>query len=107
MPAVLSLAQRFGTRGLRVVGVTLSGEDEQQRRDVAEAAKEEKMTYPTLLDPSGAWWDAAGVGVAPTFLVVGKDGRLAYRHTGKLTEGSEGFTKLVAAIEQSLQSPVQ
>jgi NAD(P)-dependent dehydrogenase (short-subunit alcohol dehydrogenase family) len=102
VPAVLSLAQRFGARGLRVVGVTRSGENDEERRDVEAAAKEEKMTYPTLLDPSGAWWDAANVGVAPTFLVIAKDGRLAYRHTGKLTEGSEGFTKLVAAIEQSL-----
>lgn len=100
---MLSLAQRFGARGLRVIGVTKDGDDDERRRVVLGAAKEEKMTYPTLLDPSGAWWDAAGLGVAPTFLVIGKDGRLAYRHTGKLVEGSEAFAKMAAAIEQSLQ----
>lgn len=99
---MLSLAQRFGARGLRVVGVTKSGEDNEEKASVFEAAQEEKMTYPTLLDPTGAWWDAAEVGVAPTFLVFGKDGRLAYRHTGKLMEGTDGFAALTSAIEEAL-----
>jgi hypothetical protein len=102
VPAVLTLAQRFGTRGLRVVGVTQSGENDEEKKSVLDAVKEEKMTYPTLLDPEGAWWSAAEVGLAPTFLVVSKDGTLAYRHTGKLTEGTPEFTALVAAIEQAL-----
>lgn len=99
---MLTLVQRFGARGLRVVGVTQSGEDQDERKTVLDAIHEEKMPYPTLLDPSGGWWKAAEVGLAPTFLVVGKDGRLVYRHTGKLAEGTEGFTSLVAAIEQAL-----
>ena len=102
MPAVLSLAQRFGARGLRVIGVTKDGEDQEERKGVLDAVQEEKMTYPTLLDPSGVWWSAADLGMAPTFLVVGKDGRLAYRYTGKLVEGTESYTALTAAIEQAL-----
>lgn len=104
MPAVIELAQRFGTRGLRVMGVTQSGENDEERKRVLEAARDEKMSWPTLLDPDGAWWSAAEVGVAPTFLVYGKDGRLVYRHTGKLVAGTEGFTALAAAIEQALGS---
>ena len=42
------------------------------------------------------------MGLAPTFLVIGKDGKLAYRHTGKLLQGTEGFTKLADAIDQAL-----
>ena len=99
---MLSLAQRFGARGLRVVGVTQSGENEGERHSVLDAIADEKMTFPTLLDPSGAWWNAAEVGVAPTFLVVGKDGRVVHRHSGKLSEGTEGFTAVAAAIEKAL-----
>lgn len=102
MPAVLTLAQRFGTRGLRVVGVTQSGENGEEKASVLEAIQHDEMTYPTLLDPDGAWWSAAEVGMAPTFLIIGKDGRLAYRHTGKLAEGTPGFAAVVAAIEQAL-----
>ena len=103
MPAVSTLAQRFGTRGLRVIGVTKSGENAEEKASVVEAVEDEKMTYPTLLDPEGVWWDAAEVGLAPTFLIVGKDGRLVYRHTGKLSEGTPGFAAMVAAIEQALE----
>jgi len=102
VPAVLTLAQRFGTRGLRVVGVTKDGANDEAKQGVLAAIKEEKMTYPTLLDPDGAWWSAAEVGMAPTFLIVGKDGRLAYRHTGKLMEGTPAYAAVVAAIEQAL-----
>lgn len=102
MPAVLELAQRFGARGLRVMGVTESGATSEERQAVIEAAREEKMDWPTLLDPKGKWWSAAEMGVAPTFLVYGKDGRLVHRHTGKLVAGSEGFTAMAAAIERAL-----
>lgn len=104
MPAVIELAQRFGARGLRVMGVTESAVSGDERQSVIDAAVEEKMTWPTLLDPGGAWWSAAEGGVAPTFLIYGKDGRLVYRHTGKLTQGTDGFTALAAAIEQALGS---
>ena len=104
MPAVIELAQRFGARGLRVMGVTKSGEDDEERKSVLEAAHEEKMSWPTLLDPRGEWWSAAEVGMAPSFLVYGKDGKLVYRHSGKLVTDSEGFTNLAAAIEKALAS---
>lgn len=102
MPAVIELAQRFGARGLRVMGVTESAAEGEERQAVINAAREEKMTWPTLLDPQGAWWAAAGMGVAPTFQVYGKDGRLVYRHTGKLVQGSAGFDEMSAAIEKAL-----
>jgi hypothetical protein len=84
------------------MGVTKSGENEEERKSVLEAAHEEKMSWPTLLDPEATWWAAADVGVAPTFLVYGKDGRLVYRHTGKLTKGSEGLAALEGAVEKAL-----
>lgn len=103
MPAVLALARRFEARGLRVLGVTESALSGEERDGVLEAIRVEAMSYPSLLDPDGAWSKAAGLDVAPTFLVVAKDGRVIERTTGKLTEEAEAFAKLAAAIDAALR----
>jgi hypothetical protein len=38
----------------------------------------------------------------PAFIVVDRRGKLAYRHVGKLTQGSTGFLALEHTIEQAL-----
>jgi hypothetical protein len=99
---VLALERRFGARGLRVIGVTKDGEDEAERKHVAETAKEEKMTYPSFLDIDGSWTKASRLGMVPAFLVVGKHGRLLYRYSGKLVEGTPQFDEVAAAIDRAL-----
>lgn len=97
-----ALERRFGTRGLRVVSVTKHGEDEEEKARVAEVAKKHALTAPIFLDVDGAWSKASGLGYAPSFLVVGRDGKAAYRFAGKLTEGTEDYEQLASAIERSL-----
>ena len=59
---------------------------------VVEAAREEKMTYPTFLDVDTKWQHAAGSdGTIPTFIVIGKDGRIVSKRSGKLVEGGPLF----------------
>jgi hypothetical protein len=36
--------------------------------------------------------------------VIGRDGRSAYRHAGKLAEGTAGFEQLAQVIERELAS---
>jgi hypothetical protein len=103
VPAVLALAGRYGTRGLRVVSVTKHGEDDAERTHVASVAKEEKMTYPCFLDVGGGWSTQAGIGHIPAFVVLDRGGRLVYRHGGKLVEGSAEFEALTRAIERALE----
>lgn len=102
IPAVHALERRFGTRGLRVVSVTKHGEDAKEREEVERVAKEHGMHYPAFLDVDGAWSRASGLGNVPSFLVVGRDGRAAYRFAGKLTEGTPDFEALASAIEKQL-----
>ncbi len=102
MPAVLALAGRFGTRGLRVVSVTKHGEDDAERAHVASTAKEEKMTYPCFLDVDGGWSTAANVGHIPAFVILDRSGKLVYRHGGKLMAGTAEFEALTRAIERAL-----
>ncbi|MEZ4299649.1 MAG: TlpA disulfide reductase family protein [Polyangiaceae bacterium] len=99
---MIELAQRFGTRGLRVMGVTMAGENDEERTLVLDAAHEEKMSWPTLLDPDAEWWTRAEVGHQPVFLIFGKDGKLTYRHSGRLLVGTDGYNAMAKAIESAL-----
>ena len=56
------------------------------------------MTAPSFIDASGAWCKSAGVLLEPTFLLLDRSGRLAYRSTGKLTVDDEAFTQMSSLI---------
>jgi hypothetical protein len=58
------------------------------------------MTAPTFLDVDGAWSKAAKVQLEPTFLLLDRGGRLAYRHAGKLTTDGAAFAKMAAILEK-------
>lgn len=88
------MGERNAARGLRVVGVTKHAEDAAERADVERVAKERGMTAPSYLDSTGDWCKAAGVRLEPTFVLLDKAGKVAYRHAGKLVEGSEPFEKI-------------
>ena len=101
---MLELEGRYKARGLRVIGVcdVDDAADAEERAEVAKAATEEKMVYPTFLDVGGAWREQAKVAKAPAFVVLDKEGRLVTAYRGKLTAGTDDHAKLVAAIEKSL-----
>ncbi len=60
------------------------------------------MRFPSLLTGRRVVEERAAIEISPTFLVIGKEGRVVYRTTGKLTEGTEGFAKLAAALDGAL-----
>jgi hypothetical protein len=103
---VLALNGRFGTRGQRVVGLSSYDPDDaaEETKATLEAAREEKMDYPTFLDKDGEYAKANGLGDIPAFVLLGPDGRVLHRHRGKLTEGTPAFTEMERAIEQALSS---
>ena len=104
MPAVMTLHGRFKARGLRVVGVSNFDptDAENERNGAAVAAREEKMDYPTYLDENNGWSKKHGIADIPAFLVLGRDGRVVFRHHGKLVEGSSAYTEMAKAIETAL-----
>jgi len=104
---VLALEGRLRARGLRVVGVTvLDPEDEPDEKKAAEeAAREEKMDYPTYLDAGGKWSVQHGLVDIPAFVVIDADGRVAHRYRGKLVEGTPAFAELERALDKALARP--
>lgn len=95
-----ALEERNAARGLRVVGVTRDGEDDKERAEVERVAAEHGMTAPSYLDTSGEWLGSAGVKFAPAFLLLDREGRLAYRHTGVLKVDSAEFAEMMAIVEK-------
>ena len=104
MPAVLALHERFQARGLRVSGVSEfdSSDAESERKSVTEAVHEEKMVYPTFLDDKGVWSQKQGTSAIPAFLVVNREGKIVFRHRGKLVVDSPVYAELTKAIESAL-----
>lgn len=96
---MLALEGRYRARGLRVVSVTREDEGDA----VATAARQHGMDYPAFLDVDGAWSRAAGLRGIPAFVVVDKQGRLAYRHAGALEEGSDAFARTSEVVDQALK----
>ncbi|HRI67986.1 MAG TPA: redoxin domain-containing protein [Polyangium sp.] len=104
MPAVLALHERFQARGLRVSGVSEfdSTDAESERKSVTDAAHEEKMVYPTFLDDKGIWSKKHDAASIPAFLVVSREGKIIFRHRGKLVVDSPVYAQLSKAIESAL-----
>lgn len=102
IPAVKSLEKRHHGRGLRTISVTEHGTDERQW--VADAVEQHGMDYPCYLDGDGAWSKQAGIKLIPVFVLVDAEGRVAYRHAGKLVEGSADYKALDAAIVRTLEA---
>jgi hypothetical protein len=98
IPAVKALEGRYRTRGLRVVSVTR----EDDRSEVAEAARQHEMDYPAFLDVDSSWSGATGLRLIPAFVVLDRSGRLAYRYVGRLAEGTRAFDEMAAVISEAL-----
>ena len=104
MPSVLSLVGRYGTRGLRVVGVHPVDEapDSDEHDKIAETTLEEHMTYPSFIDVEEKWSKQAKVDAVPSFMLVDRKGNVVYRAHGSLKDGNQTLTDLTAAIEKAL-----
>ena len=98
------LDEKLKARGLRVMAVTEVDPDdlEDDKQAVVSVTKEHHIDYPTLLDTEGAWMKRAGIEGVPAFLVIGRDGKLAYRHRGPVLPDSEAFAELQKAVETAL-----
>ncbi len=103
---MLGLAARYGTRGLRVVSVTflLDPDDAEERTAINDAIHEEHMTYPCFLDVRSAWSRLTQLNVRPSFMVLDRNGRVAYRATAVLEPGGPDVQRLDAAVAQALDA---
>ncbi len=89
MPTLRRWIERFGPRGLRVIGIhtPLTMED-QDEVIVERMIRTLDLHHPIALDHEGAIATAYHVDAVPTYFIYDRDRLLRYRHTGRQAERS-------------------
>lgn len=102
-----SLSERFGGRGLRVVGIQ-SPEFEQEKDPALVRAAVERLgvRYPVVLDNDQTMWDALDTYAWPSLYVVDRKGAVRIEHVGEIHAGTEDARHLEAQIEALLRESV-
>ncbi|MGH7424601.1 MAG: TlpA family protein disulfide reductase [Candidatus Methylomirabilales bacterium] len=94
-PRMQALWQRYEPQGVQFLGVNVN-----DTRDGAVAfEKEFGITFPSVFDPKGEMAVSYAVSGIPTFVVIGRDGRMVYRLFGEM-----GLTDLPRALDEVLRS---
>ncbi|HET7343808.1 MAG TPA: TlpA disulfide reductase family protein [Methylomirabilota bacterium] len=94
LPVLERLHQRFGARGLTVVGVNAREAPDAVRRYAVELG----LSFPLLLDQPGTISAAYGVIGLPTTFLVGRDGRAVALAVGPRDWGSAAALALLQAL---------
>ncbi len=89
-----ALEERHTARGLRVISVTKHGKNEVERARIEEVARNHGMTSPSYLDVDKSWSKAAGLLMNPSFILLDREGRVAYRSTGQLERDDHAWLEM-------------
>ncbi len=79
MPALERLYHEYRPRGLRIVAVAMPYDPPNR---VMAFVERRRPPYPVALDPSGRISAAFQVRLIPTWILLGPDARILWRHTG-------------------------
>lgn len=83
MAALDSLRTQYGAKGLRVVAVSVDNGDIEKVRRFAES---NHLGMTVAHDPASTINNSYEVVGVPTTFIIGRDGKLLWRHTGNVTE---------------------
>jgi thiol-disulfide isomerase/thioredoxin len=84
-PILDRLARRYEGRGLRVIGVNVNDDDPVSARAYA---KRRNLSYPIVLDETGAAQRAYGANKLPTMILIDKNGQVVHVASGVVDEAS-------------------
>jgi peroxiredoxin len=103
LPWVRSVAERFGKRGLTVIGVH-SPEFERERDPKAVDAAREKhgLVYPSYLDNGHHYWNALDNHYWPALYLIDAQGKVRDVQFGEVHDGDGADARLRAEIETML-----
>ncbi|HUH13677.1 MAG TPA: TlpA disulfide reductase family protein [Longimicrobiales bacterium] len=97
IPELQVLQERYGERGLKVVGVSLDAPGSNER--VREFLQEFGVEYTILRDPHEAIGGLLGVVGMPTTVLIDREGVIRWRHLGAVTADDPA---LLEALESTL-----
>lgn len=96
-PVLLRVASEYEGRGVRFFGVLYKDQPAAASRWLAERGE----AYPTGLDDNARVAIEYGVGAIPETYLIGRDGRIAYKHFGAI-----GYDVLTRHLDALLAEPV-
>src|ERR1700745_1062894 len=108
LPYVQAWHERYGNKGLTVIGVhTPEFTFAQYESNVERGIREFALTYPIVIDSDREIWKAFANRYWPTKYLLDKEGYLRYAHfgEGEYRETEEGIRELLREINPSLAFP--
>ena len=106
LPWYRAVHERYGPRGLRMVGVhTPEFAHEREREEVRKHAQEHGLSWPHLIDNDQGYWKALENQYWPATYLADRCGRLRALRVGEVHEKQESGRQLQARIEELLAEP--
>lgn len=101
-----SVAERFGRRGVQIVGVQSPEFEQEKDIDLVRAAvKHFAVTWPVYVDNDEKMWDALGTEAWPSLYVVDRKGGIRLSHVGEIHAGDDDATMIESLLETLLREP--
>ena len=100
MPKVQRIYSDYSPRGVDLLSVATDNPGPNRDPLVKEFLLQQKLTFPVVLD-DGVGQDAFRISSLPTMLLVGKDGKVLWRHVGVLSASDDAGLR--ALMDRSLQ----
>ena len=101
LPAMKSLSKRYRDTDVRILSIhTPELPVERDPDNVAKAVAADGIDWPVALDPEGVAWDALENRYWPCLYLLGRDGKVVYRHIGELHEGTDEWNDMIRRIEE-------
>lgn len=97
MPFLERLHNKYGNKGLLILGVNTDGVDEKLLPRFLPQLPV-SVTYGYVVDPEFVLADSFQMMAAPLSVLVAKDGTIRYRHEGYQPEIEAGFVKIIEEL---------
>jgi cytochrome c biogenesis protein CcmG, thiol:disulfide interchange protein DsbE len=97
MPALQTLHETYGPRGLRIVGVSIDGAGQQTA--IRDFMREFGATFDVWWDPDGVVMSRFGMAGVPTTYLIGPDGTMLWRHLGPVLADDP---RLIALLDETM-----
>jgi thiol-disulfide isomerase/thioredoxin len=106
VPWIKDVRQRYGGRGLVLVGVHAPAYTfEHERKNIESEVRRHGLAYSHLLDDDSTYMDALGARAWPTVYLVDRCGRIRDSEIGEVLAKDESAQRLEARIEELLAEP--
>jgi hypothetical protein len=103
---VASVVERFGPRGVQVVGVQSPEFEQEKDLDVVRAAVQKLgVVWPVYVDNDAAMWDGLGTEAWPSLYLVDRKGNIRVTHVGEIHANTADAKRLEDQIQALLREP--